>query len=114
MSLLWRLLCKGGEIMDNIKLAKFAGFRHPTQEECPIARDVNEWWLYPDGDVLGDLPDFYHDFNACEKWLFPALREVDVNLKTVITIQGSTSVVEIYGSNPFDDDFPTKKLVTIP
>jgi len=35
---------------------EWCGIKHPTPKQAPIARDVVEWWLYPDGDILCELP----------------------------------------------------------
>jgi hypothetical protein len=51
----------------------WAGFRHPTQDECPLARDVSEWFLYPDGDIRAYLPSI--DLNNIFKWVVPKLQE---------------------------------------
>jgi len=51
----------------------WCGFKHPTQEQAPLARYVNEWWLYPDGDILAELHIL--DLNNLWKYAVPKAKE---------------------------------------
>ncbi len=49
-------------------------FKHPTPRQAPMARDVNEWWLYPDGDILVELPPI--DLNNLFLYAVPLVLKV--------------------------------------
>ena len=46
---------------------------------------------YPDGTIGDALPDFEHDWNACEKWIIPELSKRDCDVIISFT-QGVVSV----------------------
>lgn len=106
------------------RLARYAGWttkpfavcvwddfeKRTTREE--VWGDV---WFAPDGSQLDGMgcPDFPNDLSACfhPEWgLMRKLYERDINTRVVIEWQGGYATVEVFGSNPADDDFPTKRV----
>lgn len=82
------------------ELLEWSGFRRPTQEEARIARDVNEWWWYPDGDIFIVLPDL--DLNNLFKWVVSKLVEIGYEI-TVRCFSGKWDVSLFAARQPFPD-----------
>jgi len=65
--------------------------------------DAKEYFTDEDGCPHRKVIQFTQSLDACFRWLVPKLRQQDINLR--IEFQGLA--VDIKGSNPRDDDFPT-------
>jgi len=94
------------------KLAEWAGFegRYVNRYEVGGGTGVYAGWEYPNGVHRLRPPSFTQSLDACFKWLVPEAQKRDINLRIVVSVQGLSTTVEIFGSNLFDDDYPTKKL----
>jgi len=88
--------------MTNEQIAKFCGFKPYSVTSNRIIS-----WI-KDGVVYERVPDFYHDLNACEKYVFSKLKKlylrVQINIFsphpdfTSIIIFGSTGVIHGEGT----------------
>lgn len=79
----------------NAKMLKFAGFK-PIRGLCYTV-------VYPDG-TEGGIPDFTTDLNACEKWIFPILKE----MKYEITLRFNPADMVEWSVNLFAGQKPYK------
>ena len=66
----------------NEKMLEFAGFKKKSYH---LLYDPKcSYWEAPDGShFLESLPDFTHDLNACEKWLFPILKQQGYSIELI-------------------------------
>lgn len=90
----------------NEKLARWAGFRPPTQEEySPGSRpqpdmEKRGWgFMYPSGEIKWYLPNFASSLDACFKWLVPKLLAEGLSLHVTASERGYLSAV--YGGSEY-------------
>lgn len=69
----------------NRKMLEFAEFHHVksgTAYYYEWDKWTFDWWEAPNGVKYPTAPDFTHDLNACEKWIWPKLRKA-INVEDI-------------------------------